>query len=221
MNCSVRVYQRIIKLKNRASRYWSMFCCNSWPMCLFKSQIHVSKYRKFELNVDIEKNPGPTPMSCNNNSMHIAIQAIWWVGISKTKFKTPMRCNESICSLIYNNTQGIWSCNYSANDLQSIMNIGNQLYSSLSQLTKQSFLMHKELPTVLNVFKIDCEVRLWPSNWYSENYKIGTISSRNYNRRISVLYHLIDWANFPYLYLKISNVLSWQYDVLQLLSIVN
>ena len=34
------------------------------------------------------------------------------------------------------------------------MNIGNQLYSSLSQLTKQSFLMHKELPTVLNVFKI-------------------------------------------------------------------
>jgi len=59
---------------------------------------------------------------------------------------------ESICSLIYNTKQGI---NYSANDLQSLMNIGNQylLYSSLSHLTRRSFLTHTELPTVLNVFK--------------------------------------------------------------------
>jgi len=48
----------------------------------------------------------------------------------------------SLCSLIYNNKQGI----NSANDLVSIMNIGNQLYSSLSQLTRQSFLMRTELP---------------------------------------------------------------------------
>ena len=34
----------------------------------------------------------------------------------------------SLCSLIYNDTQGISS----ANDLIQIMNIGNQLYSSLS-----------------------------------------------------------------------------------------
>ena len=37
----------------------------------------------------------------------------------------------SLYSLIYNNKQGV----NSANDLVSIMNIGNQLYSSLSQLT--------------------------------------------------------------------------------------
>ena len=37
----------------------------------------------------------------------------------------------SSCSLIYNNKQGV----NSANDLVSIMIIGNQLYSSLSQLT--------------------------------------------------------------------------------------
>ena len=37
----------------------------------------------------------------------------------------------SLCSLIYNNKQGV----NSANDLVSIMNIGNQLYSSLSQFT--------------------------------------------------------------------------------------
>ena len=40
----------------------------------------------------------------------------------------------SLCSLIYNNKQGI----NSANDLMSIMNIGNQLYSSFSQLLQYS-----------------------------------------------------------------------------------
>jgi len=44
------------------------------------------------------------------------------------------------------------------------MNIGNQLYSSLSQLTRQSFLMQTELPTLLNVFETDYELQ------YSENY---------------------------------------------------
>ena len=61
LNCSVRVYQRIIKLKCRASRYLSLFSCNR-PMCLNKSQTHVSNYCKFQLSSDIEKNPGPTPM---------------------------------------------------------------------------------------------------------------------------------------------------------------
>jgi len=37
LNCSVRVCQKIIKLKYRASRYLSMFSCNR-PMCLYKSQ---------------------------------------------------------------------------------------------------------------------------------------------------------------------------------------
>ena len=70
----------------------------------------------------------------------------------------------SLCSLIYSNKQGIQS----ADDLVSIMNIGNQLYSSLSQLTRQSFLMQTELPTLLNVFETDYELQ------YSESYT-GTI----------------------------------------------
>ena len=70
------------------------------------------------------------------------------------------------CSSIYNNKQGISN---SANDLMSIMNIGNQLYSSLSQLTRQSFLMHTELPTLSNVFKMT-----FNDLQYSESYT-GTI----------------------------------------------
>ena len=44
------------------------------------------------------------------------------------------------------------------------MNVGNQLYSSLSQLTRQSFLMQADLPTLLNVLETDYELQ------YSENY---------------------------------------------------
>jgi len=74
----------------------------------------------------------------------------------------------SLCSSIYNNKQGI----NSANDLVSIMNIGNQLYSSLSHLTRQSFLMQTELPTLLNVFEIDYELQ------YSESYTASRQKSK-------------------------------------------
>ena len=70
----------------------------------------------------------------------------------------------SLCSLIYNDTQGISS----ANDLIQIMNIGNQLYSSLSQLARRAHLMQSELPTALNVFDTDYQLE------YSESYS-GTV----------------------------------------------
>ena len=53
----------------------------------------------------------------------------------------------SLCSLIYNNTRGIRS----ANDLIQIMNIGDQLYSSLSRLARQAYLIQPELPTALTL----------------------------------------------------------------------
>ena len=70
----------------------------------------------------------------------------------------------SLCSLIYNNTQGISS----ANDLLQIMNIGNQLYSSLLQLARQVYLMQSELPTALNMIDTDYQLE------YSESYS-GTV----------------------------------------------
>lgn len=35
----------------------------------------------------------------------------------------------------------------------STLNIGNQLYSSLSQLARQSYLIQTELPTMVDVFR--------------------------------------------------------------------
>ena len=95
-------------------------------MCLYKSQTHVSNYCKFQLSSDIEKNPGPTPM---------------YIDPSKTIMAPYSQANElvfgqysgqqcvtmSLCSLIYNNKQGI----NSANDLVSIMNIGASWYLSM------------------------------------------------------------------------------------------
>lgn len=48
------------------------------------------------------------------------------------------------------------------------MNIGNQLYSSLSRLARKSHLMLTELPTMLNVFDATYEFT------YSESYS-GTV----------------------------------------------
>ena len=69
-------------------------------------------------------------------------------------------CSMNFYSLIYSNTQG----NSSANDLLQIMNIGNQLYSSLLRLARQAYLMQSELPIALYVFDTDYQLQ------YSESY---------------------------------------------------
>ena len=48
------------------------------------------------------------------------------------------------------------------------MDIGNQLYSSLSRLAKQAYLMQSELPIALNLFDTDYQLE------YSESYS-GTV----------------------------------------------
>ena len=93
-----------------------LFFCNR-AIRLSKSQTHVSKYCNFHLSADIEKNPGPTPMYIDSCKTITASHS----QTNELVFRTNVCCNESICSMIYNNKQGI---NYSAFDLQS-MNIGN------------------------------------------------------------------------------------------------
>ena len=50
------------------------------------------------------------------------------------------------------------------NDLKQIMHIGSQLYSSLSQLSRQSFLMLTDLPSMQTVLEEDYQLK------YSESY---------------------------------------------------
>ena len=50
------------------------------------------------------------------------------------------------------------------NDLKQTMLIGSQLYSSLSQLSRQSFLLLTDLPSMLTVLEEDYQLE------YSESY---------------------------------------------------
>ena len=66
----------------------------------------------------------------------------------------------NLCGLIYHNMKGIGN----PNDLKQIMHIGSQLYSSLSQLSRQSFLLLTDLPSMLTVWEEDYQLE------YSEGY---------------------------------------------------
>ena len=66
----------------------------------------------------------------------------------------------SLCGLIYHNMEGIGN----PYDSKQIMHIGSQLYSSLSQLSRQLFLLLTDLPSMLTVLEEDYQLE------YSESY---------------------------------------------------
>ena len=65
----------------------------------------------------------------------------------------------SLASLIYNKRNGI----VSPMDLVNIMNIGNELYSGLSSLSRQSYLLLTEVPEMIIVFNINYQLQYSPS----------------------------------------------------------
>lgn len=77
----------------------------------------------------------------------------------------------SLCSLIYNDKKSITS----AEDLVEIMNIGNKLYSSLSTISRNSFLMLTELPSMIMVFDTNYHLQ------YSESYTCRLHANSNYS----------------------------------------
>lgn len=66
----------------------------------------------------------------------------------------------SLCALIYNNIKGINTCN----DLVQIMEMGNELYSTLSQCTGKVYLMKTELPAMIAMSEKNYQLN------YSESY---------------------------------------------------
>ena len=154
-----RFVSRGLSFGCRTSKYLSLFSCNKL-MSLYKSQSHAISHCQSKLYTDIEKNPGPNivpskTITAPYNQGNVAI-----FGQNAGQQCVAM----SLCSLIYNTNHGI----NSSNDLVNIMNIGNQLYSRLSQSARQAFLLQTELPTMLNVFDTDYELQ------YSESFT-GTL----------------------------------------------
>ena len=65
----------------------------------------------------------------------------------------------SLVSLIYNKRNGV----VSSVDLVNIMNTGNELYSGLSCLSRQSYLLLTEVPEMIIVFNINYQLQYSPS----------------------------------------------------------
>ena len=65
----------------------------------------------------------------------------------------------SLTALIYNHRNTI----VSSRDLQNVMNIGNELYTSLSRLSKQTYLLLTELPEIVCVFECNYHLQYSPS----------------------------------------------------------
>ena len=140
-------------ISNTLGSYPINFPCNK-----YKGVIHRGNCTKNKLSNDIEKNPGP--------GMH-------HVDPSK-KIKAPYRQGDvvvfgqnsgqqcaamSLCELIYDNMKGIGN----PDGLKQIMHIGNQLHSSRTQLSRQSFLL---LAFTIN----SCSTRKDYQLEYSESY---------------------------------------------------
>ena len=111
----------------------------------YKNLNHRVNYCKLNLNGDIEVNPGPgfinpantihTPFSQGNVDVF---------GQNAGRQCVPM----SLCFLIYiNRSHAI----VEISDLVNIMQMGNELYTALSQLSRQTFLLLTELPAMVTV----------------------------------------------------------------------
>ena len=138
-------------------------CNYTSVISVYKDVDHSMNHTEFKLCNAIEKNPGPidhtrttqVPYSQGNVEVFGENAGTQCVAMSLT-------------SLIYNYRGSISS----SVDLVNIMNIGNELYSGLSRLSRQTFLLLTELPEVLNVFNTD-----YKQLQYSSSYS-GTVNGR-------------------------------------------
>ena len=125
---------------------------NSVPNA-YKNLNHRVNHFKSNLSGNVETNPGPVinssktiqaPYSqCGNVCVVCSVQCVAM----------------SLASLIYNKRNGI----VSSMDLVNIMNIGNELYSGLSSLSRQSYLLLTEVPEMIIVFNINYQLQYSPS----------------------------------------------------------
>lgn len=163
------------KPKTRRGRV-KLRCNYTSVRSVYKNVNHRMNHTELKLSNDIEKNPGPIDHTKT-------IQAPYSQGnVEVFGENAGTQCVAmSLTSLIYNYRRSISS----SMDLVNIMNIGNELYSGLSRLSRQTFLLLTELPEVLNVFNTDYQLQ------YSSSYS-GTINDRSIIHGLSFCMPLVD-----------------------------
>ena len=115
----------------------------TYTTCTYKNLNHRMNCCTFNLSRDIETNPGPTFIDPSKT-----IHAPYSEGnVDLFGSNAGRQCVAmSLCSLIFNYSNGSIT---DSGDLIQIMNLGNELYSVLSRLLGQSYLLLSELPTMV------------------------------------------------------------------------
>ena len=114
---------------------------------VYKNLNHRVDHFKSNLSGDIETNPGPVINSTKTIQAPYSQDNVAMFGLNAGTQCVAM----SLASLIYNKRISI----VSSMDLVNIMNIGNELYSGLSSLYRQSYLLLTEVPEMIIVFNIN------------------------------------------------------------------
>ena len=128
-------------------KYLSLCTCNYPFYSAYKSLNHLVNFEQVKLSSDIEKNPGPPVFVDATKTIHVPYcqgNVVVFGG------NAGQQCVAmSLCALIYSKIRMITS----VDDMIQIMTVGNELYSSLSLLARQSMLMFTELPVMVTVFE--------------------------------------------------------------------
>ena len=149
---------------------------NSVPN-VYKNLNHRVNHFKPNLSGDIETNPGPVINSTKTIQAPYSQDNVAMFGLNAGTQCVAM----SLASLIYNKRNGI----VSSMDLVNIMNIGNELYSGLSSLSRQSYLLLTEVCEMIMVFNINYQLQCSPS--YTGTIH-GTCEVQDFNYCMSFAY---------------------------------
>ena len=141
-----------MRYQNRVlSKYLSLCTCNYPFYSAYKSLIHRVNFGQFKLSTDIEKNPGPSFYVDATKTIHAPYCQGNVVVFGENAGQQCVAI--SLCALIYNRLYSKIRMITLVDDMIQIMTVGNQLYSSLSLLARQSMLMLTDLPEMVTVFE--------------------------------------------------------------------
>mgnify|MGYP001793348019 CR=1 FL=1 len=112
---------------------------------VYKSLNHRINHSNFELSRDVEKNPDLGTVIDSVFLLHILKVITALCGLNGGRQCVAM----SLRALIHKHNNSISS----SADLARIINIGNELYSVLSRLFNQNFLLLTELPQMITVLE--------------------------------------------------------------------
>ena len=150
------------ELSKRVVKDLEVATCNT-----YKSLKHMINCCRFNLSGDIETNPGPLFVEPSKTIQAPYSQGnVDVFGTNAGQQCVPM----SLCALIYKYTKTSIT---DPEDLTIIMNIGNELYSALSRLSRQTYLLLTELPSMVTM--LDTNYQLVFSESYTGNLHAVTI----------------------------------------------